>query len=46
MPESGAESYEASARGVERFVLRQTRQLKQDATANTPNFYTQLTLWQ
>jgi hypothetical protein len=46
MLENGNESHTSTSRGVRRFLLCQTYKLKKDTTANTPNFYTQLNLWQ
>jgi hypothetical protein len=46
MLENAAESHTSGARCVGLFLLRQTHRLKTRTAANTPNFYTQLNLWQ
>jgi len=46
MLENAAESHTSGARFVGQPACLPERLLKKDAAANTPNFYTQLNLWQ
>ncbi len=46
MPENAAESPASGACFVGQPARLPKRWLKKDTTANTPNFYTQLNLWQ